>query len=277
MSDSEALQGLWRVESYTRKGSPSHTPATHYLISGNSKKQIVPNFVDDGRLRSTFVVDCAASPKRLTTTLDYNGPDGPPDPKPIILHQLFNLDAEVLTLCSGPFGSFPDEISDKYTILTLVRDHGPIPEPTQPSGSPPLVDEVLGTLEWDDNLNWYRGEVRVSNTSFDISLKPNDGTNASSALARAKQVVKDFERYRQLVSDYAVDGLLELKNDTWLEEGSDEVSAETFKARMTLQEIGVEADGKVTFRHSDSGLFLGHSIQVCIDVNDRCSSTDISG
>ncbi|MBM79439.1 MAG: hypothetical protein CMJ78_02445 [Planctomycetaceae bacterium] len=277
MSDSEALQGLWRIISSTAQGRPVHESATHYLIAGNSMKEIVPNLVDEGKLRLTFVVDESVFPKRLTETLDYNGPDGPPDPNPIILHYLYQLDGETLTLCSGAFGSFPDNISDDYSIKTLVRDHGPVPEQKQPSGTPPLVDDLIGTLRWDDNLNWYRGQVRVGDVTFEIKLNPDEGIDASSALMRVKQIVEDFERYQQLAADYAIDGLLELKNDTWLDEGEEEVSSEFFKAKMTLQAITVEADGEVTFWHHDGGLFFGHSIQVCIDANDKCTNTDIPG
>lgn len=277
MSDTEALQGLWRIESSTLQGSPVLESATHYLIAGNTMKQIVPNLVDDGTLRPTFVVDESVSPKRLTETLDYNGPFGPPDPNAIILRYLYRLDGETLTLCSGPFGSFPDEFSDEHGIKTLVRDHGPLPEQRQPSGTPPLVDDLLGTLEWDDNLNWYSGEVRLANASFNISLNPDAGTDASRALARARQIVEDFERYRQLAADYAVDGLLGLKNETWLDESDDEESPETFKAKMTLQAITVEAEGDVTFWHHDGDLFWGHSIQVCMDAGDNCTGTDIPG
>lgn len=80
-----------------------------------------------------------------------------------------------------------------------------------------------------------------------------------------------------MAADYAVDGLLELKNDTWLEDGETELSADEFKAKMVLEAITVEADGDVTFWHHDGGLFWGHSIQVCIDANDKCTSTDIPG
>jgi uncharacterized protein (TIGR03067 family) len=277
MNDSEALQGLWRIESSTSQGRPVHEAATHYLIVGESMKEIVPDFVDDGKLRTKFVLDESASPKRLTETLDYNGPNGPPDPNPIILRYLYRLDGDTLILCSGAFGTFPDEISDKYSMKTLVRDHGPIPKSKEPSGTPPLVDDLLGTLEWDDNLNWYHGKVRVAYAWFDLSLNPDEGTDASNALSRAKQIVEDFERYRRMTADYAVDGLLELKNNTWLEEGEEALSANEFRARMKLEAITVEADGAVTFWHHDGDLFWGHSIQVCIDGNDECTSTDIPG
>lgn len=277
MNDSEMFQGLWKIQSSTLRGRPVHESATHYLIAGSSMKKIVPDFVDDGKLRTTFVLDESVSPKRLTETLDYNGPDGPPDPNPIILRYLYRLDGDTLLLCWGALGEFPDDISNEYSIKTLVRDSGPVPEPKKPSGTPPLVDDLLGTLEWDDNLKWYRGKVRIADASFEVSLNPYEGTDASSALLRAKQIVENYERYRKMAADYAVNGLLELKNDNWLEEGEMELSADQFKTSMKLEEITVEADGDVTFWHHDGDLFWGHSIQVCIDANDKCTGTDIPG
>lgn len=277
MNDSETLQGLWRIQSLTSQGQPVHVSATHYLIKGNSMKELVPDLVDEGKLRTTFVLDESTSPKRLTKTLDYNGPDGPPDPDPIVLRYLYRLEGDTLILCSGEFGKFPAEISDAYSIKTLARDHGPVPESKQPSGTPPIVDDLLGTLQWDDNLNWYRGEVRVANASFDLSLDPVEETDASGALSRAKQIVEDFERFRKMAADYAVDGLLQLKNDTWLDEAEQQITADEFRARMKLEAISVEADDGVTFWHHDGDLFWGHSIQVCIDASDNCTGTDIPG
>lgn len=277
LNDTEKLQGLWKIQSTTSRGQSVQESATHYLITGNSFKEIAPDFVDEGKLRATFTLDESTSPKRLTETLDYNGPDGPPDPNPIIVRYLYRLEGDTLTLCSGASGRFPDNFSDDYLIKTLVRDLGPVPETMKPSGTPPLIDDTLGKLEWNDNLNWYHGTARVGNTSFDLSLNPDDGTDATRALSRAKQIVKDFDRYRKLAADYAVDGLLELKNDNWLKDGEREVTAEEFKAKIVLTAITVEADGDATFWYRDGGLFWGHSIEVRIDADDKCTSTDIPG
>jgi hypothetical protein len=43
--------------------------ANHYLIAANSMKEIVPDLVDDGKLRSTLVVDESASPRCLIEIL----------------------------------------------------------------------------------------------------------------------------------------------------------------------------------------------------------------
>lgn len=149
-----------------------------------------------------------------------------------------------------------------------------MPEPQKPSEKSPLVDPLLGTLEWDDTINWYCGEVQVATASFDLILNADE---VPSALLRAKQIVENFEQYRKMIAEYAVEGLLELKNDVWLGEDEKEFSAEEFKAKMTLKTITVESDGDVIFWHHDGDLFWGHSIMVCIDASDNCTDIDIPG
>ena len=277
MSDLEALQGLWRIESSLSNGRSVGESATHYLISGNSIKEIVPDLVDDGTLRVTLELDETSDPKRMVETLDYNGPDGPPDPSPIVLRHIYRIEGDKLTICTGYEDHFPPSFSEEYSIRTLVRDSGPVPAGKKPSGTPPLVDEVLGTLQWVDNLDWYSGPVAVGDSTIEFSLNPKSGTDASEALARAKEIALALPRYRTLAADFAVNGLLDLKNSNWLDDGEAAVTAEQFKSKMQLTSITVYPDGAVAFWHNDGGLFFGHSIQVCIDSRNKCTSTDIPG
>ncbi len=277
MNDFDKLQGLWSIESSTWEGGEVDECATHYLIRGNTLTELVPDMVDDGRLRTSFVLDETQTPKRLILKLDYNGPDGPPDPNPRIVRYIYCLEDHILTLCWHDDEGFPDDFSDSCSIMTLARDFGPIPEGSQPTNTPPLVDEVLGTLRWDDNFSWYEGSLQVAGTSFKLRLCVETDGSTSPVLVRARQIVSDFERYRRLVADYAVRELLSVKNASWLQAGEAAVDAQQFKAKLGLDAICIETDGEATFWHNDGELFWGHSVQVCIDAKDRCKLVDIPG
>ncbi len=240
-------------------------------------KYIDPNWVDSGRdtLRITFSVNEVANPNRLTETLDYNGPDGPPDPNAYIIRYFYRLDGDTLTMCKGELKEFPSDFSDEHEIFVLSRDPGPIPESRKPSGTPAINDDLVGILPWDDNLGWYSGRVQVYGISLAINITPTEGTDAALGLSRIRRIVADFDRYRELAANYAVKWLLDLKNCEWRQEGEKTVSPEEFKRRISLSGITIDRKGCVSLSYQDDDLFLGHSIRVCLDDQDRCTTADI--
>jgi hypothetical protein len=71
--------------------------------------------------------------------------------------------------------------------------------------------------------------------------------------------------------------LLNLKNDNWLDDGEDEVTAEQFIEAMRLESIAVYPDGSFVFWHQDGDLFWGHSIQICGSLSEGLTDADIPG
>lgn len=273
------LEGLWRWQSEISDGREHPGQPWHYLFKDAMHKEIVPEDIDDGKLRSTYTADVSKAPRRLEITLDYNGPDGPPDPDPIILRGVYEIDGDQLRLTYGVDEEYPPSISDRspYTIKTLVRDSGPIPEMSQPSGTPPIQHPVLGELAWNDNLRWYEGTIQFNHRSVRVSVNPDEDGETENAILRANAIVENAKHYALLIKGYAVDGLLDLKNDSWIGENQSPVSSAQFVDCMVLESITVYSDGRAEFWHQDGGLFLGHSIQVSIDASDICTLTDIPG
>jgi hypothetical protein len=233
--------------------------------------------VDDGKLRSRFCLDEEVDPKEIVVTLDYNGPNGPPDPNPIIMCGFYRLAGDTLQMCFGLPNEFPENFSDEHGMVTLERDRGPIPESRKPSGTPALDDATLGRLVWDDNLNWYSGKFRCGELSVDVSLHRDDTGSVDAALARARDVVRSIHKYVQLAKTYAAEWLLDLKNDNWLDEDEEPLTPAAFMQRMSLESIVFGSGGKITFYHHDGDLFWGHCIQICIDAKDNCLGADIPG
>jgi len=277
MGDHEAIQGCWRLVSRVHRGQHVHDSATHYLFFGDSHKEIVPSLVDDGKLRSTFSLNEEADPKEISITLDYNGPDGPPDPSPIVLRGFYRLCDDSLEMCFGLRNEFPACFSDEYGMVTLQRHNGPVPESRKASGTPPLDDELLGHLVWDDNVSWYSGKVASGGIVVEVSLTGDNYGSVEIALARARSVVQNIRHYVELARKHAVDNLLDLKNDNWLEEDEEPLTPGSFMDRMTLQSMVFSSDGSVRFYHHDGNLFYGHCIEIGIDVHDNCVGADIPG
>lgn len=68
MTDAEAIQGYWRLLSHVRRGSRAMTSVTHLLFEQDCMKEIDPDLVDDGSVRSTYQLDPTTSPKRIVDT-----------------------------------------------------------------------------------------------------------------------------------------------------------------------------------------------------------------
>lgn len=84
---------------------------------------------------------------------------------------------------------------------------------------------------------------------------------------RASSVVRELKHYDQTAKEYAVQQLLKLKNETWLDEGAT-LTSEEFKNRMTLEGLVFFPDGEAEFYYNDGNLFFEHCIIIKMDKHD---------
>ena len=76
---------------------------------------------------------------------------------------------------------------------------------------------------------------------------------------------------------FAVERLLTLKNDSWLDDEEDEVTAAEFSSRLRPEGVTVYQDGQFEFFYSDGDLFWGHSIQLKGNIDQGLRSAAIAG
>lgn len=143
--------------------------------------------------------------------------------------------------------------------------------------APEINDEVLGTLSYDERVDWYEANIRVGGSDLSVCVSADEEGSFQPALERARQLHASLQGYAEKAKQYAVAQLLELKNDSWLGEEEEPVSPGEFAQRMTLESTVIGGDGTVTFYHNDGNLFLGHCIQITMDENDTFVDADIPG
>ena len=142
---------------------------------------------------------------------------------------------------------------------------------------PDIECPVIGILRYEEKYDWYEGQLKVQQSEISIQLLTDDGAVAS-ALKRATDFVKELEKHAQSARDYAVESLLTLKNETWIEAKDEEpLTPEQFKEWMVLDSISIDSDGDVSFYHSDGDLFWGHCILVTMNSQNNFNSADIAG
>ncbi len=138
-----------------------------------------------------------------------------------------------------------------------------------------VVDDVLGTLTWDETYQWYQGKLEVAPGFWtELRLLPDDKTRQAD-LARARQAAQHLQRQEVALREAAADALLPRHNDVW-NDGSP-IDRETFVGRMTLEGLTVYGDGSAALDYNDGDLFWGHNIVVSLHENDTVQSVGIEG
>ncbi len=140
-----------------------------------------------------------------------------------------------------------------------------------------VVHPLFGVLTLDRRIGWFEGIADWNGKPVTLTFPADESGAIATGLATAEAVWADSATWKQRVEDYAVQELLPQKNESWLEEGEAELSAEQFLARITLARIAFAADGTFEFWHQDGDLFGGQMIEISGNLADGPTAADIAG
>jgi hypothetical protein len=135
----------------------------------------------------------------------------------------------------------------------------------------------FGDLTLDRSINWFEGKVKWNGESIRINIHTDETQDISAGLKVAEKLWDDQRAWKEKVDAYAVQELLPLKNESWLDDDESPLNASQFKSRMTLQSISIHPDGEFEFWHDDGDLFWGHSIQISGSLDEGLTQADIPG
>ena len=132
-----------------------------------------------------------------------------------------------------------------------------------------IDNHFFGQLMLNEELDWYE----VSKDGIEFSF-----TNAA-----LEQLTKNFEKIEKLIPQLndiefkMIEEMLALKNESWLEEGDNELSQEEFQKEIKLYGINTFEDGSAELYYKANDLFWGHEIQTSIDNGLNYESSTIVG
>ncbi len=140
-----------------------------------------------------------------------------------------------------------------------------------------LNDPLFGTLTYDEEAGWFKCQSEWNESKVCLNIFAYDINTANQALRTAKVLWTSMPEWTHKVNTFAVSKLLGLKNDNWLDDDEDKVTAVDFIEAMQLASITVYPDGKFEFWHDDGDLFWGHSIQISGSLSVGLLNADIPG
>lgn len=140
-----------------------------------------------------------------------------------------------------------------------------------------IETQLFGILKLDQSIGWFSGKGNWNGINIELSFPIDENRKITKGLEMAEAMWKDQKKWKEKVDDFAVEKLLNLKNESWLDEDEKELTAEEFKSKMKLESITFESDGSFDFWHNDGDLFWGHAIQISGNLNDGLTDADIPG
>jgi hypothetical protein len=145
------------------------------------------------------------------------------------------------------------------------------------AGRPGIRDNVLGRLEWNDELKSYHGKIEYRGQSVDVTLIPNDSPESlDSVIDRARDVVSRLDAYVERAQEMAAAKLHDAECCPSCTEEVPQQPAEQpviaqFSKAMRLKSVEFRAGGRVTFLHDDGNSFWGNLVEVTLGADDQLS------
>lgn len=141
----------------------------------------------------------------------------------------------------GPYSIVVAEIDDGSTaavtqlrriVQTCARDSELEQLARQLQKPIVLQDVTLGRLEYDRKYGWFAGRAEWCGQAVEVSLSCASPEDPTAVLDAATRLFKEQGQWNRRVREYAVEQLLPLKNESWLDEDEEEVSAAGFLSKM---------------------------------------------
>ena len=196
--------------------------------------------------------------------------------------------ARVISGTSGQIGKATMEssfavngVSESVIEKCFLNIPTTVVKPSQPKKTAaknlPIPDEIIGMLTFNERFQWFETKYQTKGYSFELDIDIDNRAEVIKKLPMVREIITHLESIDQKMRQFAVEQLLELKNETWREEGEPELTKADFTARMSIETISFNDDGEYEIWYGDGDLFWGHSITVSVDRKGRPERADING
>ena len=144
-----------------------------------------------------------------------------------------------------------------------------------------VVDEVLGELTLDKDLDMFEGEVLWRGEQICVSLEVDVADEDTWADARRamKVMLAEQDRWDCDMRASAARELTDLACE-WRESADEEVpeiTEESFARRIELRSIAMDADGSFSAYFDDDDMFFGHCVTAYGTLTDGVTAANMEG
>ena len=143
--------------------------------------------------------------------------------------------------------------------------------------NPPITDQTIGTLNFDERLQWFHIEHPGGTQLASLHIETADRGRANTLLDVARALLSDLDSIDRHCRQFAADRLLALKNHEWRESGEVIIPESRFIASMSLESVSIHSQGAMTAYYQDGGMFDGHTIVIELGIDHTPIDAAIAG
>jgi hypothetical protein len=140
-----------------------------------------------------------------------------------------------------------------------------------------IADPYFKTLTLDRSADCYRTKVKWRTKAVDLCFDLDNEKKLTTLCRKAEAFWRTAKEQDGHTRATAVRDLLELKNDSWLEQGERKVTPRQFASRLKLTSVVVSKNGAFEFVFDDGDLFMGHDVVVHGTFSAGPKRADIGG
>ena len=174
---------------------------------------------------------------------------------------------------------------NQFLIVEVLEENSPCPALEEVLAeyrrSVVVVDELLGELTLDKDLDMFEGEVLWRGEQICLSLEVDAADEDTWADARRamKVMLAEQDRWDHDMRASAARELTELACK-WRESADEEVpeiTEESFAHRIELRSIAMDADGSFSAYFDDDDMFFGHCVTAYGTLTDGVTAANMEG
>ncbi|MGC3970330.1 MAG: DUF2262 domain-containing protein [Pirellulales bacterium] len=256
------LQGLWQVDGVSMGGRRILTDTAYFLFRGTVVREISSTKIDGGLREYFFSVDDDCRPAKIQCR-NVRRVDAP-----VVRCGRYRVADETLEICYGWSGTEPESLERLGPDDMLYRCHrrrSGRPIVKRRTQTPPLLDDVLGTMHWDDERECYEGEFTFEGRELEVSLTPWRDGGLEPAIRRASRILAEIENFDARARRAVVRDLLAIGNEVWSKAGERQLTAAEFEHRISLTAIDFGFSQYASFLYDCGELFLDHAIETVLN------------
>jgi hypothetical protein len=127
-----------------------------------------------------------------------------------------------------------------------------------------IVEPTFGQFELNKRVHSFEGKVDFGGENIKLVL---DASSLDQCFKVARTLWNNANSWKQRAQNFAIQELLPLKNQFWLEEGQEELTVDSFANSLQLETIAVSSNGSIEFYYNDGDLFFGHTIELSGEIH----------